>query len=278
MITFSGMVITDRFQLQCLTPGFHLNTPAHEFDKITNLARAFGAFKIVVEKLRNHYENVTSRSTHDLQTPERQLRVTFPYPDSYETERGRIEFTYDYRFHDSTTPAFVATTTEGTKVLVKFTHRYSEEAHRFCAEAGVAPGLLGFRSLQAGWYMAVMEYLEPQSYRMLGPDDGSNHGLVAEIRRVVAVLHDGGFVHGDIRDVNMMTRHPLGNEEEAQKVLLLDFHWAGPKGVMKYPYNLNIETVKRHEGAKGGALITQEHDLFMVNEMFNPVVTASHWI
>jgi hypothetical protein len=201
--------------------------------------------------------------------------VTFPYPNNCGTG---IKFTYDSRFND-TKLIFLATTTEGTKVLVKFTRQYSEAAHRLCAEAGVAPRLLGFRCLSAGWRMAVMEYLDPQTYRVLWPDDRSNTELKAEIWKVVNVLHKGRFVHGDIRDVNMMTRHEWKTEEKAQNVFLLDFDWAGLDGVAKYPPNLNMETVKRHEGAKDGAVITQEHDRFMVNCIFGPtgppVATAS---
>jgi hypothetical protein len=115
--------------------------------------------------------------------------------------------------------------------------------------------------------MAVMEYLDPETYRVLGPEDGSKSELEPEIRRVLQVLHDGGFVHGDIRDVNMMTRHQWSSEETARNVLLLDFDWAGRQGATEYPPNLNPE-VDRHEGAKEGALITQEHDRFMVDRMF----------
>jgi len=81
-------------------------------------------------------------------------------------------------------------------------------------------------------------------------------------------LHDGGFVHGDIRDVNMMTRRQW--RPDAQNVFLLDFDWAGPKDKTIYPPNLNRETVKRHEGAKDGAVITQEHDWAMVKCIFGP--------
>ena len=72
----------------------------------------------------------------------------------------------------------------------------------------------------------------------------------------------------------MMTRHQWGTEENAQNVLLLDFDWAGVKGVTKYPPNLNLQTVKRHMEAKDGALIMPEHDLFMVRTMFDTVVTT----
>jgi len=269
IVGFSGTAFTDRFQLESLTSCFPLHTNPHNNNDTTLLARAFGAFKIAVEKLRDHYEKLISRNIDELQTPEIQLGVTFPYPHSYDTAGGTtIEFTYNFRF-DAKKLIFVATTTEGTKVLVKFTQRYSEEAHRHCAEAGVAPSLLGFQSLPAEWYMVVMGYLNPTTYRVLESEDGSNSALRAEIRRVVEVLHNGGFVHGDIRNVNMVMRHPWGTEEKAQNVFLLDFDWAGRTGNTKYPPNLNVQSVKRHDEAKDGATITEEHDWAMVNCIFD---------
>ena len=126
--------------------------------------------------------------------------------------------------------------------------------------------------------MVVMEYLDPQTYRVLRPEDGSNPRLIAEIRGVVRVLHDGGFVHGDLRDVNMMTRHQWTAGENARNVFLLHFDWAGAEGATKYPPHLNTQTVTRHEGAKDGALITQEHDWAMVDYIFDstgPLVVTS---
>jgi len=38
----------------------------------------------------------------------------------------------------------------------------------------------------------------------MGPEDESR---ADKIKQVVKVLHDGGFVHRDIRDVNIMVRH-----------------------------------------------------------------------
>ena len=64
---------------------------------------------------------------------------------------------------------------DGTKVLIKFTHHYSELVHQFCAKMGVAPTLLGFQQLLAGWWMVVMQYLDPQYYCVLGGNDASDH-------------------------------------------------------------------------------------------------------
>ena len=238
------------------------------------LARAFGAFRTAVNDLRDYYEKLNSRNLDELQTDERMFRVTFPYPDVYETEDRRIKFTYDSRFNNEKL-IFLATTARGNKVLVKFTRHYSKEAHRHCAEAGVAPRLLGFQSLDAGWYMAVMEYLDPDTYRVLGPEDGSDPRVMTEIRRVVKVLHTGGFVHGDIRDINMMTRRHWRTEENAQNIFLLDFDWAGPNGATRYPRNLNRRTVKRHVGAEDGAVITEDHDWTMVDHIFDSTVVTA---
>ncbi len=128
------MVFTDHFQLEGLTGCSSLHTNVHKNAMAIRLARAFGAFKIAVKKLRNHYENLNSRNTHERQA-ERKLGVTFPYPDSCETESGRIEFTYDFHF-TNVKLIFVATATERTKDLFKFTRRYSEEAHHSVLRLG----------------------------------------------------------------------------------------------------------------------------------------------
>jgi hypothetical protein len=138
LIGFSGKVLTDRFQLECLTECFPLHTNVYEKAMITRLARAFGALRIAIDQLHKHYENLKSMNLVELQTPERDFRVTFPHPNSYEAEGRKIEFTYNSRFND-TKLIFVATTTEGTKILVKFTRQYSEDAHRICATVRVAP-------------------------------------------------------------------------------------------------------------------------------------------
>ena len=263
IIGFSGAVITDRVQLEILTEYFTLNTSPHEDAMAIRVARAFGAFRIAFDKLHNHYQDLPESP----KPRKRDLRVTFPYPESWATD-GDVKLTYHSRLYNNRL-IFLAMTTDGATVLVKFTRRYSEAAHRHCAEAGVAPKLLGFRSLAAGWYMAVMEYLGPEAYRVLEPSDVSNNNLVAGTQDVVKILHDGGFVHGDIRHINMVTRREWTSSNDVQNLFLIDFDWAGLEGSVQYPPNINIGSVKRHEGAMDGKLIRKAHDLFMVKHMFD---------
>jgi hypothetical protein len=262
LIGFSGTVLTDHVQLECLTDCFTLHANPYEDATAIRVARAFGAFRIAVGKLDEHYKRPA-----ELHTPDRALRVTFPYPDSCTTSDGSVELTYQRRF-DEAKLIFLATTMEGTTVLVKFTRRYSEAAHRFCAKAGVAPELVGFLLLPTGWYMVVMQYLDAETFRILDPSDGSNTRLVAGIREVVKILHGGEFVHGDIRYVNMMTRRQWTGEGVVGNVFLIDFDWAGRDGIVEYPPKLNVKSVKRHEAAKDGEPIFQEHDWVMVENMF----------
>ena len=258
-VGFSGAVLTDRIQLESLSECFPLHTNPHENDMAIRVARAFGAYRIAVDKLNKYYRSLPKH--------EDARNVIFPYPDSLMIAGSVKKFTYRSRF-DNHRLIYLATTTEGATVLVKFTRRYSASAHQFCAEAGVAPKLIGLQSLPAGWYMVVMEYLDPDVYRVLESLDGSNAALVAGIRKVVETLHDGGFVHGDIRQINMMTRREWDGSEDVGKVLLIDFDWAGLDGTVRYPPDLNNKSVERHHEAKDDELIWKAHDWFMVERMF----------
>ena len=74
----------------------------------------------------------------------------------------------------------------------------------------------------------------PDTYRVLELEDGSEPRLMDKIQEVVKVLHNGGFMHGGIRDVNMMTRHQCITEET---VILLDFDWRNSK-ISRYTHQI----------------------------------------
>jgi serine/threonine protein kinase len=78
-------------------------------------------------------------------------------------------------------------------------------------------------------------------------------GVVTQL----ASMHDKSFVHGDIRLSNMVFT-PDGRST------LIDFDFTGKQGVNKYPQGFVedlVDTV-RHTEAKGGQLLSIEHDLF----------------
>jgi hypothetical protein len=54
-----------------------------------------------------------------------------------------------------------------------------------------------------------------------------------------------------------------------QGIMLLDFHWAGEIGEIRYPMNMNITEIRRPDGAIDKQLVLAEHDMAMIAYMFN---------
>jgi tRNA A-37 threonylcarbamoyl transferase component Bud32 len=90
-----------------------------------------------------------------------------------------------------------------------------------------------------------------------------HHSTVDEIRDRLITLHQANFVHGDVRDTNVMVR------KNGPGIQLVDFDWAGEIGKVRYPANVNRTDIVRPEGALDGRFILAEHDMFMLNHLRN---------
>src|SRR5260221_8266750 len=101
--------------------------------------------------------------------------------------------------------------------------------------------------------------------QQLRPDEEER--VERKVKAIVRTLHEGGFVHGDIRNTNIFVDQASLASDDVT-VHLIDFDWAGYDGEVKYPMEINCKTVKRPEGVKGGELITQQHDNEMVSYLF----------
>jgi len=250
-VGFAGTVFTGRFELGVLTPPF----PLHD-DYIEPLARAFKAFRVAFKKLQQVYQNLISGSMGNLPDPD------FPYLNHYKDKTGDpVVFKYNQRLTKSRL-IFLAMTPDGRRLFIKFTHRYGEDAHHACSDARVAPHLYAVEATPGGWFMVVMEYLDPTTFKHVS---GSDTDLKATVDQAVDALHDCGFVHGDLRDCNMM----CGKENGVWRVLLLDFDWAGRHREVRYPININAKTVTRPEGVVEWGPILREHDRAMIELVFS---------
>lgn len=91
-----------------------------------------------------------------------------------------------------------------------------------------------------------------------------------KVTKMVKMLHEKGFVHGDIRDTNLLVnRNSLLSDEDAEaEVYFIDFDWGGRIGEAKYPTGINCKDVRRPGRVKGGGLITKEDDEEMVSYLF----------
>jgi hypothetical protein len=196
--------------------------------------------------------------------------VSFPYRTHYETRGRRIEFRYEERL-DETKLLFLARTSQRRMVLIKFTQSYSAEAHQYCSDKGIAPTLHAVERLPGNWFMVVMDYLDDSLYNPLWiPSSLTDRSvLYLRLRRAMKILHEGGFVHGDFRIINMMVPNNV-NPSKFDKdpgVMLLDFDWAGESGKVCYPPHVNTQ-IWRPQGVEDAALIEQAHDRAMLDHIF----------
>jgi hypothetical protein len=141
-----------------LSLGFHAS------DNIIRLARVFGALSRCRADLKNYYDGV-----RNLDSP--RLSCLYPNPTPVDPSKALPKLTYRQFLSRSGQPTSAlvdlgnATTTMYTatlsdtnqEVIVKFTARYNEGAHRLLAKANLAPGLHFCERVIGDLYMVVMD-------------------------------------------------------------------------------------------------------------------------
>jgi hypothetical protein len=254
-ISFSGAIRAERPHFQVLTSSIPLF--CHKADTKTrdSLARHFGAFKKAIRKLRQCYDT--------LQVPAliEDLSPQFPDPRTYPSleTNSTVKFEYVRRMYEKKL-LFLGKTDSGERICVKFVRRYSREAHEKCATMGIAPRLRGFKGIGAGWTMVIMDDLseEYKPFNKEAPGAGK-----ADIEAKLKELHQAHFVHGDIRDTNIMVRM-----DGKPGFMLVDFDWAGVAGDVCYPANVNKAGIWRPDDVFGRMPITTQHDIAMLKYIF----------
>ena len=225
-------------------------------------ARYISAFASAVQSLEAHYNEPLY---HQTSTVYPSVCDIFPYPVSFKSDTSGSSKEFNYHSLVKSGKLIFRGEISDTheKICVKFVQHYSPEVHRFCASINCAPKLLAFEQLPGGWHMVIMEDLNDyfDLFRSsLAPD--RMDAVKERLNDVLGRMHQQGFVHGDIRNVNVMiTNSPT------LAVMLVDFDWAGTIGKVRYPMNVNRVDVGRPEGAVDNELILAEHDMLMLEEL-----------
>ena len=258
-IGFAGAVYTDGPSAEVLSVTLPLCVPETDVELRTLAARHFGALKKAVFSLSQCYDQKSSGTLHSL--PD----ARYPFKSSFTALHTSTECRFEYLSPISGKLVFLAKTENGEKVCVKFARQYSMEAHSICASMGFAPALKGFERVAGGWYMIVMDAITDE-FSLL---DSPTASLYEPIKEKVVALHQRGYVHGDLRDTNLMVR-----KDGAPEIILFDFDWAGEIGEVRYPINVNRgPDLLRPDGAYDGELITAEHDMEMLDIMFQAALS-----
>ncbi|KAI1790036.1 hypothetical protein LXA43DRAFT_947637 [Ganoderma leucocontextum] len=126
------------------------------------------------------------------------------------------------------------------EVVVKFTARYNEDAHRLLAIHHLAPELHACIPVCGDLFMVVMDRvhgemaLEVERRGELLPSS-----IYEEVRDAIALLHSNDLVFGDLRTPNIMVVPGGSSGRDRPRSMLLDFDWVGTHGHGRYPASLN---------------------------------------
>ncbi|GBE81754.1 hypothetical protein SCP_0401270 [Sparassis crispa] len=261
----AGAAYTGVVRQDVLTPVLPLIWEPRDEIMITSAARIFGALKTAISRLHSYY---VVQLPLILSLESKLPGVEYPYPTVYRCLTTAVDISFRYIGVIPHKLIFKGLTSSEEPIIIKFTRRYSKQAHIYCADRGVSPRLRGYEEIPGAWHMVIMDMLDPALYFSLDDARDNLHehlGLIqSTVEDMICSLHGGGFVHGDLRDANFLVA--VGGLID---VKLIDFDWAGPVGEVRYPPNVNRVTVRRPAGVFDGELIEKEHDLTMIGFMFH---------
>jgi hypothetical protein len=151
-------------------------------------------------------------------------------------------------------------------IILKFTQRYAVELHDLCAKEGHAPSILGYERLPGGWFAVAMEYVK-DSVSITHSDLRTRHRdrWTEELMRLVRTFHAENFVHGDLRDANILCKDAT--------VMLVDFDWGGKVGEATYP-TLDLIPELLEGRTSDGLKITKDDDLRVLRKTLDKLSAA----
>ncbi|KAF8152649.1 hypothetical protein B0H34DRAFT_727028 [Crassisporium funariophilum] len=273
-LTVLGAVYTTQPVVQRLTSYLWLgNSRANDDDQVLNIARVFHALDHSLCKLLPYYTHLEPTLGPVPPTPD--PRRFFPSITSYTVDRIVTDFTYiePLEVNETTCVTFLAKRShDNTKVVVKFTPCYGAAAHEALARLKKAPELLYCEPLSTDefdygkWRMVVMEYVEGKTLRARYPSGKLPKDVIDAVKAGVSALHGDDFVHGDIRDANIMIADAPDGAAEGERVKFLDFDWAGKAGEVRYPMHLG-SYICTTAGVSDYDYITKEHDRKMLAKL-----------
>ncbi|KAF8416717.1 hypothetical protein EV426DRAFT_625874 [Tirmania nivea] len=297
-LQIAGMAVTTNgIQIEPLSPAFAFFADPYDEDHRSTVTKCLAALRESLSILQDYYKSLSTKFTYDnsenaseditddvmLDLPIFSSGIPpegYPYMTSCNLladSNSKVTVKFEYLFRPYPTRLLFLAKSDQGELLIKFTRRYSKDIHLLLSGKGFAPELLGIEAIPGGWLMVIMKSVldSHQSASFLEPKE--REAYREDIENIVACLHGNGFVHGDLRPTNLLVpKSANGNG----KVLLVDFDEAGQDGTASYPPNLNTIDITRPKSAIDGALITKEHDNFMLRQLFKDEDTrepASQW-
>ena len=266
----------NRVKVEPLAPGLDLTTHWKERNARNAIASCFDAFVVATKIIEAHYRSIMAWSqawgrvcqVPMCYDPHIQKARMFPFLKSYSDNGTETSFTYRKQL-DKDKLVFSANVNQPSsgECIIKFTWQYSEAAHGFLAILGLVPAVRKVIQISADWTAVIMDKSEYKVLYGMVLSKAEQEKVRCKVSSIIQTLHKGGFVHGDIRDTNLLIDRASLTSDNV-KIHLIDFDWAGFIGEARYPVEINCETLRRPEGVKGSELITEQHDHEMISYLF----------
>lgn len=137
----SGAVFIENVVVQKLTDYVWTGGNPYDDRELESITRLFKALSVGLQDLKTFYGNLFAAADH---RPE--IQRFFPSTRSYLDSQGqKVYFRYIKRL-SMTKAVYLAATTSGNQLIVKFVQRYNSDAHRLLASHDLAP-MLHYSSL-----------------------------------------------------------------------------------------------------------------------------------
>jgi hypothetical protein len=268
----------DRVVVKPVTPLIPmLRIPGSNLEQ--SLVRLVGAVSVAVSQLSSFYlklfSDVASSARDPMTDLQEEANQHFPFPKSFsvDSDLGVKNFELRYLQAHPNMQVFEGEVIDPSfsekRVFVKFCTSYSSALHTWVFAANAAPRLISLQQLRTH-FMVVMAPIPPEFHRLhevkktVSVHDPRLHRCFICASALVSSLHAAGLVHGDLRDVNLFV------DLEQGLTMLLDFDWGGSvdqRQPPRYPMCLN-PAVQWPPGARAGALIKPEHDVWCLKDAF----------
>lgn len=224
----------------------------------------------VKECMRELMYEIAMQLVIDLARPSQDIERDLAWRPAYALpwimEAGSFRFQYEKAFGPNKLAFLVRLDNErqNEHMVVKFVkhQHYARAPHDLLARHGFAPRIFHEEVIGKKWTILIMEWMRDMCDVAVFKDTG---GILTEEhrrneRRALDILHSAGFVHGDLRDANVMVD---GND----RVCIVDFDWSGVHGNTRYPV-MNQVDIQWPPGAARGAPIQQDHDRWWHNARY----------
>lgn len=257
-----GAVMTQELIVQPLTPYMRVVDMANDQQHYTRIARTLMALVNGIKNLKQYWDGLPLPPDGKVPTSR-----FCPWPTSFKSAEGvDVHFEYIKPLEQRlATVVFLATRKDTDQlIVVKFTEvdGYGFEAHRLLAARNLAPQLLWYGKPRdiSRLSMVVMEYIEGETLCSALERDCPPIGAKDQIQEALNILHEHGYVFGDLRCSNIMVT-PKGD------LKLIDFDWTGQDGVAKYPLRMS-SGIDWAPGMGSMKVMKKEHDLAMLKKLF----------